>query len=284
MQEDIGPSVFRLKIWVIGIITVLLLALLLVTLHGSSRASDASGGHEMLIDTIFLHFLAVMIGILILEGIFLGIDRHAAKKERERNNRSIAAEVAKLLSDGDNEAILQRFHGILATSPRLDFQELDALSHISKDLDILNTWMPNAAETLQLIETVIREGGKVRILLAHARSACVDARSLALGRDVSERIHISYKDLHELAGRLSERQQGDRIKIRLYKCLPPFSLYRLGDAIFVGFFGVSRAIDAFQLRIRFSSEIGTNVASQFDALWGRSLEVDVNQHPQQWGS
>ena len=277
----------RLLILVEKLAIVAFLAVLLALIV---RTLDPQGS---MTKTMAVEALAIGVALIVVEALFLIPDFWAAGREEKHLAKTIVDEFCRRsgvdLTDTNNPLVLANYKGVTKLLTDLNFPEIEGVSRRVRRFDVLNTWLPNAPSTLRILDNILANGGTVRILLAHARSAYVDARHNTLGDDVKRHIIDSYGLVrsvylaHMAKGSDDIRQ---RFKVRLYNGAPPCSLYGLGDDCYAGLYAVDAyAVDRYQLKFSRESEIGLYLWGQFDSLWGNATndDIDITLPTAQWG-
>jgi hypothetical protein len=233
---------------------------------------------------------AVGAAILLIEGVFYGIESFAHRVERTRFIDDLVGGISERigidLSNENNALILSNYRGIRRVTRNFDAAYVRGFVETSSRLDILNTWLPSEALFDMIRMTLEKADGHVRLLLANRTSEYVLARSVTLERDVASLIEACYNELYIMHRSLKERGLDmSRLQLRLYDSAPPCSICGAGDETFIGIFGVDAlAIDSFQLQFRRSSEIGGQIWPQFERMWSRSsVNVELEVPFMQWG-
>jgi len=144
---------------------------------------------------------------------------------------------------------------------------------------ILNTWMPNLESFGSALETAVKRGADVKILLLHPESNLAARRSQALRgsgvSDVKDRIERNLSDLAKMYHRIaSDRGQNnqnnlqDNLQVFIYDSLPSVSMYQINERIFVGtFFHGRLAIEAPQFVVYEAHPgFGQCVTEEFNTL------------------
>ena len=147
-----------------------------------------------------------------------------------------------------------------------------------KKVDIFQTFAPNLDGYSKHLSSCLQNNVQVRILLAWPPSRAAEVRQEALRRssnaNVDNGINISdcvIANLETLAKIISESNDPELLKIKLYDTSPSVAMYRAGDCMFVSnFFHGRLAIDAPQIELNLHASDRVLVSSylqEFERVW-----------------
>jgi hypothetical protein len=183
---------------------------------------------------------------------------------------------------------------------RANGKEIDGFDYLkfarnisrSKEVRILGTFIypftdhPGHSKERQALLTALIDALRrpsfvgLQILFLHPESEA--ARSRAAERrddDVIQRMHESLATLTDLIQQFSGESAAQRIEIKLYMRMPPFSLFQMDDFASLSFFYRDRPIsEVTRYEFFLDTPIGKFVEKTFDDLWRDERTIPLEDY------
>lgn len=176
----------------------------------------------------------------------------------------------------------KRYGGVKCVLNHLYIQDLEREFSESKNIVIMNTWIPNLSDLSVSLITAINNGCKTRIMILYPNSGISALRSEALG-DTTDGVKTSIlnclNDLRGIHNKIRPENR-DGLKIRVFNSLPSISVYGTDKHYFVSFFMHEKlAIRSPQMKVTSqNSLLGQSVGKEIDTIWGIGKEFrDINE-------
>jgi hypothetical protein len=197
-------------------------------------------------------------------------------------------EIQKILSDLDIRAmsrslINERYGGIATVQNSLYVKDIEKNFIESKNIVIMNTWIPNLDALSQSLITAINNRSEVRIMMLYPNSGVATLRSEALMgtgdlRNQDDRVKMGVLQCLETLNLISKEIQPQNrryLKIKLFNSLSSISVYAADERFFVSFFMHGQlAIKSPQLEIHSGTSIfGKSVLKEINTIWEIGEEI-----------
>ena len=148
----------------------------------------------------------------------------------------------------------------------------------TKEVDILQTFAPNLNDYYHHLTKCVKNGIKVRILLAWPYSEAAKLREEVLkkygGNSIKDEINIKnfvIRNLEMLETIIQTSDTSKLMEIKLYDTIPSLAIYRAGNYMLAApFLHGSLAIDTFQLELKLDSAnrfITHTLQNDFELMW-----------------
>ncbi len=170
--------------------------------------------------------------------------------------------------------------GILEFHRNLPIQDVVNSMSRSSTIKILQTWIPDLYHFEKPFREVVERGGSVEILLLDPRSNYAKQRSKDLeypnDQYASDAIKANITDLSRYC---SLGNIKNKIKIKMYSCLPSIQVYCCDEKAFIGFYmHKNQSTQSPQLEILMPhSVMGSRIAEEFNILWKSSKSIHISE-------
>ncbi len=144
-----------------------------------------------------------------------------------------------------------------------------------REIRILNTWVPNLNNFVDLLIEALYRDASVRILLLYPRSMVAELRNEAIETSpypvLRESVQQGFDDncsvLQYVSRHLNERQR-KQFQVRVFHSLPSISIYQVDQFCLMGiYFHGHLAVNSPQSEINMRSFFGKRIDAEFNTLW-----------------
>lgn len=209
--------------------------------------------------------------------VFMEIDRLHVIDNNAELLESIEKKMAKLDIDTITQELLHtRYAGIHLVHEKLPSDEFSSRLDKAKQINILNTWIPNLNDLIDSLIKAINNGAEVKILLLYPKSPIAELRNEALQSatnpvlldNVQGGVENNLKALKYIFQKI-EVDKRKNLQVKMFSSLPSISIYQADElALVSAFFHGRLAIHAPQFEVRESSSVlGQYIEKEFEILW-----------------
>jgi hypothetical protein len=180
-------------------------------------------------------------------------------------------------------------YGLRKYIPPVEYSELVGLAQPGATVTLHDTLIPDIANSLPRIESLIRDGVTFKIMIAHPDSAVAQMRAAEIGPEwdyddaFRPGIIAYFHHLRSIAKQLPESLK-DRLQVRVYDTLPCMPIYIIdnpgtdNDALFHGFFLCKASVEA--PHVEFSNVDGSlyeTFSTYVSEKWSSATPVDLSR-------